>query len=101
MADGSADGVVQEASQEEGGGMRTILALALMASPALADQTTTTIEDANGRDLGRTVTDDDGRTTIYDNMGRQQGRSVTQQDGTIILYDEKGRQVGTVKEKRK
>jgi hypothetical protein len=80
--------------------MRTILALILMASPALADQTSTTIEDANGRDLGRVITDEEGNTTILDNMGRQQGRTVTQQDGTVIIYDEKGRRIRVIKTDR-
>ena len=81
--------------------MRAVLALLLMVGPAWADQTTAIIKDANGRYLGKTVTDDDGRSTIYDNLGRQQGSTVTNQNGTIILKDANGRQVGTVKEKKK
>ena len=81
--------------------MRTILALMLMTGAALADTVTRqTFQDANGRETGRSVTQN-GRTTYYDNTGRQTGRSVTNQNGVTIIYDQVGRQVGTVKEKKK
>ena len=78
--------------------MRTILALMLMVGPAWADQI---IKDANGREIGRTVTNQNGTVIVKDANGRQTGSTVTHQDGTIILKDANGRQVGTVKEKKK
>ena len=76
--------------------MRTILALILMTGAALADTVTRqTFQDANGRETGRSVTQN------YDNAGRQTGKAITNQNGVTIIYDQVGRQVGTVKEKKK
>ena len=69
-----------------------VLAL-LLATTALAEQRQT-FKDANGRELGRSVSD--GRnTTFYDAMGRNTGRSVTS-GGSTTVYDNMGRQVGNI-----
>ena len=55
--------------------MRFIVALlALLASDAAMAQHQT-FRDANGRTLGRSVTDSRGNTTYYESMGRNTGRS--------------------------
>ena len=71
-----------------------ILTLALlMPTVALAEQRQT-FKDANGRELGRSVSD--GRnTTFYDAMGRNTGRAVTS-GGTTTFYDQMGRQTGNI-----
>ena len=71
--------------------MRFIVALlALLASDfAMAQQQT--FRDANGRTLGRSVTDSRGNTTYYDLMGRNTGRSATDISGNTTFYDEMGR----------
>ena len=72
-----------------------ILTLALlMPTVALAEQRQT-FKDANGREVGRSVSD--GRnTTFYDAKGRNTGRSVTS-GGTTTLFDAMGRRTGTTK----
>ena len=70
------------------------IALALLPTVALAEPQRQTFKDANGRELGRSVSD--GRnTTFYDAMSRRTGRSVTS-GGTTIVYDNMGRQVGNI-----
>jgi hypothetical protein len=68
--------------------MRTIVVLlALLASDAaMARPQHQTFKDANGREVGRSVTDTRGNTTFYDSMGRNTGRSVTS-GGTTTVFD--------------
>jgi len=70
--------------------------LTLMPTVALAEPQRQTFKDANGREVGRSVTDTKGNTVFYDAAGRTTGRSVTS-NGTTIIYDAMGRQVGTTK----
>ena len=75
--------------------MRFVVALILMlaSTAAMAEPLRQTFKDANGRQVGRSVSD--GRnTTFYDAMGRNTGRSVTS-GGTTIVYP--GRQTGTIR----
>ena len=77
--------------------VRFIVALlALLASTAaMAEPQRQTFRDANGREVGRSVSN--GRnTTFYDAMGRNTGRSVTS-GGTTIVYDNLGRQTGIIR----
>ena len=76
--------------------MRSIVALlALLASDAaMAQQQHQTFKDANGRTLGRSVSDTRGNTTVYDAMGRNTGRSVTDSRGNTTFYDSMGRNSG-------
>lgn len=70
------------------------IVLALLPTAAMAEPLRKTFKDANGREVGRSVSD--GRnTTFYDAMGRNTGRSVTS-GNNIITYDNMGRQTGTV-----
>jgi len=71
--------------------MRAIIALVLLCSPALAQQSVT-IRDANGRETGRAVTNNVG-TQFYDASGRNVGRSVTNNAGTTY-YNNLGQQTG-------
>ena len=48
----------------------------------MAEPQRQTFKDANGRTLGRSVTDTRGNTTYYDSMGRTTGRSVTDTGAT-------------------
>jgi hypothetical protein len=68
--------------------MRAIIALVLLCSTAQAG----TYRDANGRETGRSVTNNVG-TQFYDASGRNVGRSVTNNAGTTY-YDNAGRQTG-------
>jgi uncharacterized protein RhaS with RHS repeats len=73
--------------------------LALLASDAaMAQQQHQTFKDANGRTLGRSVTDTRGNTTFYDPMGRQTGRAAVN-GNTTTIYDPMGRQTGTIRSK--
>ena len=76
--------------------MRGIALILLLASTAaMAEPQRQTFKDANGREVGRSVSD--GRnTTFYDAMGRNTGRSVTHGNVTTV-YDNMGRQTGTVR----
>jgi hypothetical protein len=76
-------------------GLAIVLAL-LLPTAALAQVQNRTFRDANGREVGRSVTDTRGNTTFYDAMGRNTGRSVTN-DGTTTVYDRMGRQTGTIR----
>jgi YD repeat-containing protein len=79
--------------------MRFIVALlAFLASDAAMAQQQT-FRDANGRTLGRSVTDSRGNTVFYDAMGRTTGRSVTN-GGTTTTHDQMGRQTGTIRGSR-
>ena len=77
--------------------MRFIVALiALLASDAaMAEPQRQTFKDANGRTLGRSVTDTKGNTTFYNSMGRNTGRSVTN-GNTTTVYDNFGRRTGSI-----
>ena len=69
--------------------------LALLASDAaLAQQQRQTFKDANGRILGRSVTDSRGNTTFYDSFGRDTGRAATDSRGNTSFYDSMGRNTG-------
>jgi hypothetical protein len=68
--------------------------LALLASDAaLAQQQRQTFKDANGRTLGRLVTDSCS-TRFYDSFGRNTGRAVTDSRGNTSFYDSMGRNTG-------
>lgn len=70
----------------------TIALALLMPSEVLAQHQT--FRDANGREVGRSVTDTKGNTVFYDAAGRVTSRSFT--DGnTIIIEDAAGRRIGT------
>jgi len=72
----------------------TLTLALLMPTVALAEQRQT-FKDANGREVGRSVSD--GRNTVFrDAMGRTTGRSVIS-GGTTTVYDASGRQVGTIR----
>jgi len=74
-----------------------VLAL-LLPTAALAQVQNRTFKDANGREVGRSVSD--GRnTTFYDAIGRNTGRSVASGNITTI-YDRMGRQTGTIRGSR-
>ena len=78
-------------------GRAVVLAL-LVPTVALAQVQNRTFKDANGREVGRSVSD--GRnTTFYDAMGRNTGRSVASGNITTI-YDRMGRQTGTIRGSR-
>jgi hypothetical protein len=67
----------------------TLTLALLMPTAALAEQRQT-FKDANGRDVGRSVSD--GRnTTFYDAAGRNTGRSVTH-GNNIITHGSAGGQ---------
>jgi hypothetical protein len=71
-----------------------VVLLALLASDAaLAQQQRQTFKDANGRTLGRLVTDSCS-TTFYDSFGRNTGRAVTDSRGNTSFYDSMGRNTG-------
>ena len=72
----------------------TAIALGIVPSAALAQQTRETFKDANGRTLGCSSTDTRGNTTYYDSMGRNTGRSTTDSSGRTTFYDAMGRQTG-------
>ena len=76
-------------------GLAIVLAL-LLPTAAMAQVQNRTFRDANGREVGRSVTDTRGNTTFYDAMGRNTGRSVTN-GGTTTVYDRMGRQIGTIR----
>ena len=78
--------------------MRFVVALILVlaSTAAMAEPQRQTFRDANGREVGRSVTDTRGNTTFYDAMGRNTGRSVTN-GGTTTVYDRMGRQTGTIR----
>ena len=76
--------------------MRFVVALILVlaSTAAMAEPLRQTFRDANGREVGRSVSD--GRsTTVYDAMGRNTGRSISNGNNTII-YDAMGRRTGTI-----
>ena len=75
----------------------TAIALVIVPSAVLAQQTRETFKDANGRTLGRSSTDTRGNTTFYDSFGRNTGRLVTDQRGNVTAYDNMGRQTGTIR----
>ena len=66
-----------------------------MPTVALAEPLRQTFRDANGREVGRSVSDATGNTTFYDAMGRNTGRSVTS-GGNTNIYDNMGRQTGNI-----
>ena len=68
-------------------------ALVAFAGVALAQQTT--LRDASGRTIGRSVTDSQGSSTLYDAAGRVQGRSSTDSQGTTTFRDASGRALGS------
>ena len=70
-----------------------IVALVAFAGVALAQQTT--LRDASGRTIGRSVTDSQGSSTLYDAAGRVQGRSSTDSQGTTTFRDASGRALGS------
>jgi len=70
-----------------------------MPTVALAQVQNRTFKDANGREVGRSVTDARGNTTFYDAIGRNTDRSVTSGNITTI-YDRMGRQTGTIRGSR-
>lgn len=72
---------------------RLAIILALVASPAAAQQFTTYGPD--GRVIGRAVTDSGGQTTYYGPDGRVLSRSVTQ-GGQTVIYDRDGRVVSRI-----
>jgi hypothetical protein len=72
----------------------TLTLAMLIPTVALAEQRQT-FKDANGREVGRSVSDAHGNTTFRDAMGRNTGRSVTS-GGTTTTFDHMGRQTGTV-----
>ena len=73
----------------------TLTLALLVPTAALAKPQRQIFKDANGREVGRSVSD--GRnTTFYDAMGRNTGRSVTS-GGTTTVYDQMGRQTGTIR----
>ena len=76
--------------------MRGIVALILLlaSTAAMAEPQRQTFKDADGRTLGRSVTDNRGNTTFYDSMGRTSGRSVTDTKGNTTFYDSFGRNAG-------
>ena len=76
----------------------TAIGLVLLPTAALAQQTRETFKDANGRTLGRSVTDSRGNTTFYDSMGRNAGRSSNNGASTTTFYDASGRRVGTTRQ---
>ena len=75
----------------------TGIALVIVPSAALAQQTGETFKDANGRTLGRSSIDTRGNTKFYDSFGRNTGRLVTDQRGNVTAYDNMGRQTGTIR----
>ncbi len=73
------------------------LILVLASTVAIAEPQRQTFRDANGREVGRSVSD--GRNTVfYDAMGRNTGRATTS-NGTTTVYDQMGRQTGTIRSK--
>ena len=75
-------------------GLAIVLA-SLMPSAAMAEPLRQTFKDANGREVGRSVSD--GRNTVFrDAMGGNTGRSVTH-GNTTTTYDNMGRQSGITK----
>jgi len=66
--------------------------LAAFSTEAMA-QTARTFYGADGRVLGRSITDSDGVTTYYDTAGRVTGR--TSPGGTMTIYGADGRVLGT------
>jgi len=75
-------------------GLAIVLA-SLMPSAAMAEPLRQTFKDANGREVGRSVSD--GRNTVFrDAMGGNTGRSVTH-GNTTTTYDNMGRQTGITK----
>ena len=63
--------------------------------PVHAQTTQHTFRDANGRTMGRSVTDTRGNTTFYNERGQNTGRSSTQ-NGTTTIYNERGQQTGRI-----
>ena len=61
----------------------------------MAEPQRQTFKDANGRALGRPVTDTRGNTTFSDSMGRNTGRSVTN-GKTTTVYGNFGRRTGSI-----
>ena len=76
--------------------MRFVIALILVlaSTAAMAEPQRQTFKDANGREVGRSVSD--GRNSVLDAMGRNTGRSTTSGDTTTV-YDQMGRQTGTIR----
>jgi hypothetical protein len=66
--------------------------LANLLSPAHGQ--THSFQDTNGREIGRSVTDQSG-TTYYDAMGRNIRRSVTH-GNTTTIYENMGRRTGSI-----
>lgn len=82
--------------------MRTILILValLLPSLALAQASSRTVYDAQGREVGTTTTSH-GVTTLRDRMGRETGTAERQPDGRIQLRDAMGREAGSVSAPRR
>ena len=68
------------------------IVLALFSTDAMA-QTARTFYGADGKVLGRSITDSDGVTTYYDAAGRITGRT---SGDTHTIYGADGRVVGSV-----
>jgi len=71
-----------------------VVALMLLPTVALAEPQRQTFRDANGREVGRSVTNNMG-TTYYDAAGRNVGRSTTNNMGSTTYYNHLGQQTGT------
>ena len=72
----------------------TAIALVLLPSAALAQQTRETFKDANGRTIGWATSNGSGGTSFYDSSGRNTGRAVTGSNGSTTFYDAAGRNTG-------
>ena len=69
-----------------------VVVLALFSTDAMA-QTARTFYGADGRTLGRSLTDSDGAITYYDAAGRITGRT---SGDTMTIYGPNGRVLGTI-----
>lgn len=70
------------------------LALLLCVAPAQAQQST--LYGADGRVIGRSVTDSQGTVTHYDAAGRRLGSTTTSPStGNVTVYGADGRRTGT------
>jgi hypothetical protein len=76
-----------------------VVALMLLPTAAMAQQTRETFKDASGRTIGSATTDARGNTVYRDAMGRNTGRSGTS-GGTTTFFDNMGRRIGTKESKQ-
>jgi hypothetical protein len=79
-------------------GIFILVWLAIEAGISLAHAQTTqhTFRDANGRSMGRSVTDTRGNTNFYNDRGQTTGRSSTDSRGNTTIYNERGQQTGRI-----